>query len=430
MTDESGGSRPAWETQLAIVDELMRNVSRQTDPQELVNMYGEAVTKLYPTDQYLALSRRGLEPPYYRITRNSRWEEDINPWTQRNRLPVFSGGILGEWMYADRPLVIQNFEIDETDPHYELLKDVRSVAVMPHYDNGVAINLSIMMFWRPNAVAQDDVPSQLWRMNLFGRTTHNLVLRKELAEAYDAIDRELRVVGDIQRSLLPSELPEIPSLQLAAHYRTSQRAGGDYYDLFPLAKDRWGLFIADVSGHGTPAAVMMAVTHALAHTLPGSPESPDELLHRLNRVLHDGYTRGNGTFVTAFYAIYDAAARTLRYSSAGHNPPRLWRNKDQQVESLDGAGSLPLGVLSDVAFTEERVQLAAGDALVLYTDGIVEALDRSNRMFGVEGLDAAIEQGLSGGATGIIEWIQDSVGRFTGQAPARDDETVLVGVVR
>lgn len=426
---EQSTNRGDWLERLAVVDELMRNVSKQTDPQELVNMYGDAVSRLYPIDQYLALSRRGLESPYYRITRNSRWEEDINPWTQRDRLPVFSGGILGEWLYAGKPQVIQDFQVDETDPHYELLRDVRSVAIMPHYDNGEAINLSIMMWWQPNAVDEQDIPSQLWRMNLFGRTTHNLVLRKELAAAYETLDRELQVVGNIQRSLLPAQLPEINTLEMAAHYRTSERAGGDYYDLFPLADDRWGLFIADVSGHGTPAAVIMAVTHALAHSHPTAPDPPSEVLTRLNRVLHDGYTRGNGTFVTAFYGVFDSRRRTLRYSSAGHNPPRL-RKAGGGVHGIDGASSLPLGVLSDVAFSNNVLELNPGDAVVLYTDGISEAMNAAGELFGTQRMDMAIEVGADRGAQGIVDAITHAVGRFSGHGAPRDDQTVLVGTVR
>ncbi len=104
--------------------------------------------------------------------------------------------------------------------------------------------------------------------NLFGRATHNLVLSDQLKVAYEAVDYEMKVVADIQRSLLPMQMPSIPTLSLAAHYQTSHRAGGDYYDFFPLPDGKWGILIADVSGHGTPAAVLMAVTHSLAHTLP------------------------------------------------------------------------------------------------------------------------------------------------------------------
>src|SRR4029079_9044984 len=113
-----------------------------------------------------------------------------------------------------------------------------------------------------------------WMANLFGRATHNLVLRQEVSKAYDSVEKELQVVADIQRSLLPQELPKIPSLQLATHYQTSQRAGGDYYDFFPLDNGKWGILIAAVSGHGTPAAVLMAVTHSIAHTHHGEPDPP------------------------------------------------------------------------------------------------------------------------------------------------------------
>src|SRR5207253_1299364 len=103
----------------------------------------------------------------------------------------------------------------------------------------------------------------VWLSNLFGRATHNLVLAEELRQAYEAVDRELVAVADIQRSLLPAKLPKIPTMDLAAHYQTSRRAGGDYYDFFPLAEGKWGIIVADVSGHGTPAAVLMAITHCI-----------------------------------------------------------------------------------------------------------------------------------------------------------------------
>src|SRR5262249_58491975 len=118
------------------------------------------------------------------------------------------------------------------------------------------------------AFAPEHFPQLVWMSNLYGRATHNLVLSEQLKEAYEAVDHEMRVVADIQRSLLPAAMPPIPTMALAAHYQTSHRAGGDYYDFFPLADGKWGILIADVSGHGTPAAVIMAVAHNPAHPLP------------------------------------------------------------------------------------------------------------------------------------------------------------------
>lgn len=404
----------------------MRNVSRESDPQRLVNLYGDAVDRMFPVDLYVALSRRGLEAPMYRMTRNSNWSSDINPWTQRDRLPLLSGGVLGEWAYTDAPIILQNFVCDDVDQHYELLKRIRSVLVLPQYDSGEAINISIMMWERPGAIDVGILPFMHWQGNLFGRATHNLVLRRELAAAYDTLDRELQVVGDIQRSLLPAALPVIPTLELAAYYRTSQRAGGDYYDIFPLADGRWGLFIADVSGHGTPAAVMMAVTHAIAHSHPNAPDPPEAVLARLNDTLYNSYTRGNGTFVTAFYAIYDGASRRLRYASAGHNPPRLRRGAD--IFALDGAQSLPLGILPDLDYPVAGIELSPGDALLLYTDGIIEAMNGRREQFGVGRLDLAIAGETS--PEEIVRAVTTAVARHAGLGSPADDQTLLAGVVR
>src|SRR5947207_1513638 len=134
----------------------------------------------------------------------------------------------------------------------------------------------------------------VWMSNLFGRATHSLVLSDQVKQAYEQVDRELRAVADIQRSLLPSELPRIAGLDLASHYQTSTRSGGDYYDFFELPEGKWGILIADVSGHGTPAAVIMAVTHSIAHMLSEPPMPPSTLMHFVNRHLTARYTNGSG----------------------------------------------------------------------------------------------------------------------------------------
>jgi phosphoserine phosphatase RsbU/P len=417
-----------WRERLNDVVALMREMSRQTDPQEMVRAYSTRLRKMLRTDSFLALSRRGLEFPKYRITRSSRWTGEVNPWKDKDRLPVFAGGLLGELIYGDEPRIIDNLQVSPTDPAYEYFAGQRSLMAIPNYDHGVALNMTVRMSPSPDAFDRENFPEHVWLSNLFGRATQNLVLSDELKKAYEIVDRELKIVADIQRSLLPRTMPKIPSLDLAAHYQTSQWAGGDYYDFFPLPDGKWGLMIADVSGHGTPAAVMMAITHSIAHTYPGPPDPPGHLLTWVNDRLAEHYTADNEAFVTAFYGIYDPTRRELTYSCAGHNPPRLKRCLDGTIGSLDGVSGLPLGVMAGQVYDQTTQTLIPGDQLVFYTDGITEATNPDGEMFGLDQLDRVLEN-CHLTADGLIEEVLEALNAFTSGQPLADDRTLLIAKV-
>ena len=263
-----------WQERLAFIVETMRDMSRQTDPQAMVRAYGTRMRQLMQTDRTVSLSRRDLPPRQYRITRSSLWKEEVNPWKNKELLPVLEGGLLGELIYGDEPRVIDEIQIAPDDPAAEYFAGMRSLIAVPNYDQGVALNMVVLMRKEPAAFQREQFPMWVWMSNLFGRATHNLVLSEELKRAYEAVDYELKVVADIQRSLLPKELPRIPNLSLAAHYQTSRRAGGDYYDFLPLDAHRVGVLIADVSGKGTSAALYMAELKGLVLSLSRIHTSP------------------------------------------------------------------------------------------------------------------------------------------------------------
>ncbi|HEV3142660.1 MAG TPA: SpoIIE family protein phosphatase [Gemmataceae bacterium] len=414
-----------WRKRLDLIVEMMRDMSVQTDPQEMVRAYAERVRRLLPSDRVMSLSRRDLARPKFRITRSSTWQETINPWKDRDRLPQFEGGLLADLIYGNEPVIIDNLDVPANDPAVEYLANHRSLLAIPLFDQGVALNMTVRLRKAPSAFDPEQLPELVWMSNLFGRATSNLVLSEQLQQAYQALDRELKSVGEIQRSLLPAQLPTIPNMDVAAYYQPSQRAGGDYYDFFPLPEDKWGIFIADVSGHGTPAAVLMAITHCMAHTYPGPPMPPGAILQYLNQRLAKLYTGDNGTFITAFYAIYDPRNRNLIYSSAGHNPPRLKRCQDGTLLALDQAGGLALGILPDAKFQEATQALERGDQIIFYTDGITEARNPAGEMFGTERLDQAMEN-CSLQATALLEWVLNAVDSFTQGQAADDDRTVIV----
>ncbi|MEL7238874.1 MAG: SpoIIE family protein phosphatase, partial [Planctomycetota bacterium] len=345
------------EQRLKFLTDTMRRISAITDPQQLVTEYYQRMQQAFPVDAYASLSRRDLASPQYRITRSDKWGTDYNPWSDKAQKLIYDRGLLGELLYRGEPCIIDDLHevVDSGDPAAWCFEGQRSLTAVPMFDGGEVINMSVFMRAEPNAFPHDRLPEHVWTGNLFGRATNNLVLKTQLDEAKLALEEELDAVGEIQQQLLPEHLPEYEGLKLATYYDASTQASGDYYDFFKLPGDRLGIFVGDVSGHGTPAAVIMAVTHALIHALEEPPHAdpPGRVMAHLNRCLCERYTKHSGTFVTAFYGVYDPQTRTLRYANAGHLPPRIKHdnvrprddgNEGKVARLLDGVRSLPLGI--------------------------------------------------------------------------------------
>jgi sigma-B regulation protein RsbU (phosphoserine phosphatase) len=448
---------------LAFVVELMRGTSVHTDPQALVNDYGERIAKIFQTRGFVSLSRRNMPEGVFRITRATAWEDqEIDPWRTPERLPVHSSGIFRELIYGDVPRIIRDPVLAPDDPARVYIGDHRCVVAIPHYDAGVATNMVIMLFPEPDAMDEENFAEWVWLSNLFGRATGSLVMARTLRETNAALDREMRAVAEMQLALLPRSLPKLAGVDFAAFYQTSKNAGGDYYDFFNLPGGKLGILIADVSGHGTPAAVLMAILHAIAHQSPRPDDNPAQMLAHLNRELCARYTGDNGIaamFATAFYAIFDPATRRLDYASAGHPAPRLRIGftlpssnttctnapsvgaahassaEDQgAVLALSSAHGLPLGVMDDAIYSGASVTLDPGDCVVFYTDGITEAWGpgtgapgqaRKREMFDEPRLDAVVARAHESAAA-LKNALLEAVNTFAAGVPPADDQTVLV----
>jgi len=413
-----------WRERLAITVEVMRELSKVTDPQAMYQVYARRMVELFPTSRRISLSRRQLEYPNYRVTRSSTWPDDLDPWKDAHRLPVHRGGLFAELLYADEPRILDVIELEPSDPAAKYLEDQQSLIAIPLYDGGAAINMVIATREEAYAFPPERFPDLVWMSNLFGRATQTALLSKKLQTANEASDHEMKMIARLQQSLLPARLPEIPTLDLAVHYQTSSQAGGDHYDILALPKNRWGILIADVSGHGALAAVLMAITHSLTKTYTGPPWPPGLLLAYLNRHLTSHYTTEFGYFVTAFYAIYDPDRGTLTYANAGHVPPRLIRCSDGSRHALEGKKRLPLGISEREEYPEEVLHLVPGDQVIFCTDGIVETLNDRGDEFGTEGLDKALVH-CPVGAQAMVDAVLAELRRFNGDAPPLDDRTIL-----
>jgi sigma-B regulation protein RsbU (phosphoserine phosphatase) len=232
-------------------------------------------------------------------------------------------------------------------------------------------------------------------------------------------DRELQIAREIQQSLFPPATPVITGFEVAARSLPCYQVGGDYYDFIPLRGGRWALIIADVSGKGTPASILMASVHASLRALAGTAPPP-VVMERVNTFLYES-TQAN-KFVTLFYAELEPKARRLAYVNAGHVPPYLLR---QGAARRLTAGGPALGLLPEVSYEAGEIELAAGDVVAMVTDGATEALSTDEREMG----DDRLVEALSADAAAAERQMQrliDAVNAWTGGRGCSDDLTALV----
>lgn len=222
------------------------------------------------------------------------------------------------------------------------------------------------------------IKALLWTKSLYG----------ELAEAHAEIERERDAIARIQKDLLPAQPPSIPGFRFFCDYQPSSKAGGDYYDFIPIGDRHLGIIVCDVSGHGSPAAVIMAMTRIVLRVCLSETLSPREALEELNRILFREIDTSG--FISAFYGVIDLPARKMKYASAGHNPAILLDYRANRHHLLSSKKGFPLKIALDNPMEENEIALPKGCKLAFYTDGITEAMNAERELFGIERLAAAL----------------------------------------
>jgi sigma-B regulation protein RsbU (phosphoserine phosphatase) len=409
--------------------------------------FGRGMASLTTVDGYISLSTRGLPPGQYKITRQYTdgerlWYEEgeADPWSNAHLLNVHEGGFLGDLIRKAYPEIIHNLHLADDPVLGDVLRPFGSLMAVPLFDGGEPLNWGIMLREADDGFSMQDLEETILRGNLIGTSVKNVLNIRELEDANRRIRREMEQIATIQQALLPKAMPKIPGAMLAASYQVFDEAGGDYYDFFPLGgraamripiptgrmagTGPWGVLVADAAGHGPAASVLMAMLHAILHAYPEVPENAAAVLDHANEHL---CAKGiESSFVTAMFAIYEPRTHTFRYARAGH-PPAILKDPghDNPVRRLDEVGGVPLGVLPDITFEEATVQLEPGQSVVMYTDGITEAMSPDGTMFGVEGIEHALVR-----CSGEPECVQDSIGgallqHESGVRPS-DDQTLVV----
>jgi serine phosphatase RsbU (regulator of sigma subunit) len=246
-------------------------------------------------------------------------------------------------------------------------------------------------------------------------------LHRQIVEQQRELESEVAMAAGIQMGLLPTAPPEVPAADVAGLCLPAANVGGDYYDLLLDDQGRLVLLIADVAGHSIGSALLMAMARSVLRREITQGGTPAEVLSATNTAMYGDLVNA-GLFITMFCALYDPSDGRLTYANAGHNPPVL--KHEQGTSELDADGAA-IGFLEHVEFEELSATLAPGDALLLYTDGVVEAMDPADEQFGEERLAELVETMASAGADALIHAVVDALNDFTGGGHQRDDITIV-----
>lgn len=252
-------------------------------------------------------------------------------------------------------------------------------------------------------------------------------MRRQIEESYralrekEAMERELEIAREVQRELLPHTFPEVEGLELAGACHPAVGVGGDYYDFLSFSEQQIGLVIADVSGKGIPAALLMAGLQGSVRSTAAPSTPPSEVNGRLNEMLYRSSSAAR--YATLFYGLYDAPLRTLTYSNAGHLPPLHFGAGEPARLKADG---IPIGMFPGYTYGQGRRTLERGDLLALFTDGIIESPNAEGQEFGEARLIELLSNNRQRDLNDIVLMVLQDLARWTGGAPPFDDATIVL----
>lgn len=240
-------------------------------------------------------------------------------------------------------------------------------------------------------------------------------------------DHDLQVGNEVQKILLPQRSPSLEGYEVEGTNIPAKYLSGDYFDYIMLDENTCGIVIADVSGKGVPAALIMAMARSVLRLLALSGDTPAEILHRLNSLIYPDIKEG--MFMSMTYLVLDRRTNVVKFARAGHDAPLICREIEGTVEKAPSKPGLAVGIDSGGAFnrvtSDFTLSLEPGDSLVLYTDGITEALNRQGDEFGLEQMTESIKASAPSGAAGIIQRVTADVRAFIGDYPQHDDITLI-----
>lgn len=250
----------------------------------------------------------------------------------------------------------------------------------------------------------------------------NLFTYIELLEKQE-IEREVGIAADIQTKLLPKLLPKIKNAGVSAYSIPARGVSGDYYDIIPLREGKIAMVICDVAGKGVPASLVMVMIRTIIHLIASSSRSTAQIVSWINKGIAGKIDIDR--FATLSFFTFDPATGALQYSNAAHHPAMIYRAAAGSVEQLDTDG-LPIGIEHEARYSQRETRLANGDIIMMYTDGVVEAMDSQGRQYEDERLKSIFVDNASLGAEDLLKVIRTDIDAFVGNAKQHDDQTLML----
>ncbi len=417
---------------LSIVDKLRmllditKTISRSLDLDEVLGLVMDTLDSLIPYDAagiYLVKCSRplpewdgGVDETCVFHTQAVRGYDIAD--LQELRLKM-GEGLIGHVALSSKPFISPDVR---KEPRYINARTrTQSEMVAPIISNNEVIGVFDLESDELNAYANDDLEILMLLSSQVAIIIEKVMLHEQLIEK-QRLQTQLEIARQVQLQLLPPRDPQLEGFDISAYNFPTEEVSGDYYDWVRLFDDQIGIVIADVSGKGVPAALLMAFLRASLRAASHIGYAPHVSMSKVNYLLWESIERNQ--FVTGFYGILDATNRTLAYSNAGHNPPFLLDVEGKA--HFEERGGVPLGMFRDSRYYEYYATIESGQMLVLYTDGVTEAMNSAGEEYGRDRLVDAARRGRELSARELIDFIHRDVIEWTEGLGATDDVTFFV----
>ena len=408
---------------LRMLLDITRKISQSLDLQEVLNLVMDTLDSLIPYDAAgifvvkcdKARVAEGEEPCVFQAEAVRGY--DIDELT--NLHLKIGEGLLGQVARTAQP--VNSPDVRQEPLYINARSETRSEMLAPILANTELIGVFDLESDELNAYSEDDLEVLVLLASQVAIIIEKVMLHEQLIEK-QRLEGQLEVARQVQLELLPAKDPQLEGYDISAYNFPTEEVSGDYYDWVKIFDDQIGLVIADVSGKGVPAALLMAFLRASLRAATHIGYSPHVSMAKVNYLLWESIERNQ--FVTAFYGILDVTNRTLSYTNAGHNPPLLL-TADGRLQFIE-RGSLPLGMFKDTRYHEYYQTIEPGEMLVLYTDGVTEAQSPQGEEYGRDRLARAVKANRSLSARDLIAALHKEVIDWTDGKGATDDVTFFV----